>query len=338
MIKKIQTFLITGFLSSCASIPDVTYKYYKTDWKTTIKITQTVGCNSDKTNALILNTPDIKTSYFSNLEKDPIKIKIKDLETLSSDASITMELTTDGRLQAINQESVGQGEAIIKSAVSLATAAIGAKGMNMSFSNKGKVVPECSVLSEWSDKPVSLVYLATIDSNTQVDEIIELSPAPQSKFLYDKLSAILPNFKATITKKTDLISGPSFTKKDSTNVVLLELQEMESVSLSIRSDKDPSEVGDAIIFAPKDKTHTVPIPKAALFGKQTFAIKLSEAGSVTSIGYGKTTGVTGALNSLDSIAKSQSASAEAADLKAQADLIVQQQRLVSCQTKPKDCK
>jgi hypothetical protein len=78
--------------------------------------------------------------------------------------------------------------------------------------------------------------------------------------------------------------------------------------------------------------------KAALFGKQTFTVSLSEAGAVMSVGYGKNAGTASALNAIGAIVNTETAAAKAAELKAQADLIAQQQRLVLCQTKPDQCK
>jgi hypothetical protein len=84
----------------------------------------------------------------------------------------------------------------------------------------------------------------------------------------------------------------------------------------------------------------LPIPKAALFGKQTFSLSLSEAGTITAVDYGKQTGAAGALNAAGSIATAvdpETPTAKAADLKAQADIIAQQQRLLRCQRAPASC-
>ena len=84
----------------------------------------------------------------------------------------------------------------------------------------------------------------------------------------------------------------------------------------------------------------LPIPKPALFGKQTFALTLTESGRITSLGYGRTAGAPGARNAVGSLAGEQTAedTAEAAALKAAADLIAQQARLNTCVLKPTECK
>ncbi len=93
-------------------------------------------------------------------------------------------------------------------------------------------------------------------------------------------------------------------------------------------------------MVPSPKTYLLPIPKAALFGKQNFALSLADSGAVTAIEYGKATGAAGPLNVLGAAATAaapDSTAAKAAEVKAQADLIAQQQRLTRCQAHPAQC-
>jgi hypothetical protein len=58
------------------------------------------------------------------------------------------------------------------------------------------------------------------------------------------------------------------------------------------------------------------------------------------VDYGKSNGAAGALNASNAILTAgapESTASKAADIKAQADLIAQQQRLVRCQAKPESC-
>ena len=96
----------------------------------------------------------------------------------------------------------------------------------------------------------------------------------------------------------------------------------------------------AKLTAPDAQTYVLPIPKAALFGKQSFSLALSEAGVITSVEYGKNTGAASVLNAAGAAATAQApetTAAKAADVKAQADLIAQQQRLARCQANPAQC-
>jgi hypothetical protein len=62
---------------------------------------------------------------------------------------------------------------------------------------------------------------------------------------------------------------------------------------------------------------------------------------LTSVQYVSNSGAAGALgsaNSLATIAQGETTSAKVAEVKAEADLIAQQQRLLQCQADPKSCK
>ena len=99
--------------------------------------------------------------------------------------------------------------------------------------------------------------------------------------------------------------------------------------------------GEAPVPVPDSAEHYwLPIPKAAFFGKQQFALALSGYGSVTKLEYGKSTGVSDATdvaNALAKTAEGPSTAAQAAAVQAQSDLIYQQQRLVTCKVSPTTC-
>jgi hypothetical protein len=339
MFRLTVATLITGILTGCATLPDVTYSYYPAKWNATVTVTQTVGCNTSKTAAVVLNSPSVTTAYSSKTDSKPFQFKVKDLQSLSADVDMTMAFTDDGRLKSINQSTTGQGEAIIKSAASLITA-VGAKVMFTPpkvGAPPSTTLPECAQIDSWGgSKPVTLTYRASITPDN-LDSTVPLDAAPETKDLYRLLKNILPTLKVSVGKVTDVISGPSYDKQSS-DVVLLELQKIGAVEIVISSSSSVDPLGLSRIVIPQDRTYKLPIPKAALFGKQSFALTLSEAGAVTSVTYGKNVGTAGALNALSTLAGTQTAAAEAADLKSQADLIAQQQRLVLCQTKPEQCK
>ena len=77
-----------------------------------------------------------------------------------------------------------------------------------------------------------------------------------------------------------------------------------------------------------------------MFGKQSFTLTLADSGAVTAVDYGKVSGASGGLNASTSAMGTmvpESTANKAADMKAQADLIAQQQRLVRCQAQPDKC-
>jgi len=90
----------------------------------TVTITQTVACNQSQDGFVVVTTPSITSTYSANYSKGPYRIKIRDFEGGFSgfaDSDASFAFFDDGRLKSVNQSTTGQGEAVIKSAVTLAT-------------------------------------------------------------------------------------------------------------------------------------------------------------------------------------------------------------------------
>lgn len=105
-------------------------------------------------------------------------------------------------------------------------------------------------------------------------------------------------------------------------------------------------IGTAHILVPipcinpdsSDCTYDLPIPKAELFGTQSFSLSVAQSGEITSIEYGMNSGTAGALTAANSIITPETPASEASALKAQSDLIAQQTRYVLCETQRDQCK
>jgi hypothetical protein len=277
----------------------------------------------------------VSTAYSSDFSEKPFSVRIRDLDGWFADTDSTMTFSDDGRLKGFNNVATGQGEAIVKSAVTLLTA-LG--GFKIQQQPDVSVEEECKLVETWGGgKPVTLVYRETIDAKSVGRSKLPVEPGPESKDLYRRLQKALPKLTVTVSQPTEHASGPSYdAARAPSGMVLLEVQKVGTVGVTIEVDGEG--IANAQVLTPRSETHKLPIPPAALFGKQTFALALSEAGSIASVTYGKTSGAAGFLNALQSIAATDSAAAKAAELKAEADLIFQQQRLVTCQANPKDCK
>jgi hypothetical protein len=48
-------------VAGCASTPDVIYKYYPPQAQSTVTVTQTIDCTSDKTALIVVSTPALNT-------------------------------------------------------------------------------------------------------------------------------------------------------------------------------------------------------------------------------------------------------------------------------------
>src|SRR5262245_12306405 len=127
MLRSIAVVCLAGSLVACASIPDVEYNYYLSKMNGVATVTQTVACAPDMQSLVIVNTPSFVPTYSADLDRGTYKITIRDIEGTFrgfADSSANFGFYDDGRLKSVNQSSTGQGEAAIKSTVSLGTTVV----------------------------------------------------------------------------------------------------------------------------------------------------------------------------------------------------------------------
>lgn len=334
-------------LGGCASVPDVTYRYFGTTWQSTVQVVLTVGCASvpntggapgsriDK--PIILYAPTVNTAY----SRDPglvLSLNISRLSRFAADVDVAMTLTEDGRLEGINQSTTGAGEAIVKSFVSLGSSLGGlpkSAATTMGWSRNlatpaDKSQDACAFIKSWvgASKPATLTYRGAVNPgvHTSPDDI-ELRPAPDSADLHAALQDVLPRLSVQLGAPAALQAGPVMNAVSPDDAVLIELQKVNTLSVTINSSAEQVPIAQTVIIYPTKDLYRLPIPRAALFGQQRFGLKLSHSGTVTTISYGRTSGVAGAANALNDLVKTQTAATEAAALKAQIDLIKNQQEL-----------
>jgi hypothetical protein len=347
---SVRVLFVATLLSACASIPDVEYSYYMAKMNGVATVTQSVSCTPDKAGLIIVNTPSFVPTYSADLNRGAYKISIRDIEGTFrgfADSDASFSFYDDGRLKTINQGTTGQGEAAIKSIVSLGTTVLGVAGAHIALV---KTLPECDIIDKWAGPPkpgekatVSLSYRSELNFPGNPPPIagIEIKPVDSNLELYSQLSenGRLPKLKMWFGQPSDSGSRAARRLADvAAPSVKLTLQKVATVEVKITADQKP--IFKANVAVPAGDTYDLPIPKAALFGDQKFALTLSEAGAITAVDYSKKTGVAGAANAGASIATAltpESTSAKASDLKAQADLMAQQARPHRCQVSPATC-
>jgi hypothetical protein len=331
---------IACLLGGCASTPDVVYKYYPSQVHSTATVTQTVDCTGDKTALIIVNTPAISSIYTADYSRKPYSLRIKGLAGAIADSDVSFNFFDDGRLKSVNASTTGQGEAAVKSAISLITA-VAAIGGGGGEGVKPAPLPECTAVANWGGgKPVTLTYSQVIDFKKAAAGEVELRPTPQSEPLWKLLKGPhLPTLAVYVRSQTDNDSGAYYAGPvDKPGALLLELQHTSNAQVEIHAQG--ASIFTTTLTLPLATTYQLPIPKAAAFGKQTFCLTLAESGAVTAVGYGKLSGASGGLNAATSVAGAaapESTANQAADIKARADLIAQQQRLARCKAQPDKC-
>ena len=281
----------------------------------TVTITQTVACNQSQDGFVVVTTPSITSTYSANYSKGPYRIKIRDFEGGFSgfaDSDASFAFFDDGRLKSINQSTTGQGEAVIKSAVTLATTiSAAAAGFDASVPIP-TLKAECDAITaaqpvpKTGDPPasgaVTFSYQFQFDdtlSNMTLGKPIPVDISPGSQKLFDTIfkrknvaSKVRPQIKIGPFEDTrGRVKYANVCGASEANVVELELKNTGSTRIDVLIDNDVGKlrsIWNASVTLPRSGTYCLPIPRAALFGKQNFSLTLTEAGAIAAVDYGKT--------------------------------------------------
>lgn len=349
-------------LAGCATTPDVALRYYPTTWGANVSVVRTVACDAAGTQLLITHAATVAPWFTA--DRDPAgvrQIELRRLRNLLSDTDVKVEFMPDGRLKSINQSASGQGEVFVKAAMSvlaMATASVALKpnassspaalsdGITQALregdntrATPAETAAACKIINAVGrDKPISLIYGTSIGPKRSAG-VHPLEVRPEMKWLNEALEPVfaapLMLTVTTADPKQDVDIHPVYTPPAGDDGLLLNMQKLRQLTLTIGYWS--TTIATSTLRVPTAATYPLPIPKAPLFGKQTFALTVAEDGSISMLGYGTTSGAAAVLGAVDAALKPETASAKAAELKAEADLIAQQQRLAVCQTRPSDC-
>lgn len=330
------------FAVSCAHTPSVKVNYFLAQSEVSFKVIRTVACDEGG-NPIAATTIIPTVRHFADREAGAQPLPLAALKGAFSDTDVKFEFYEDGRLKSINASSTGQGEAIFKSAISLlATAAA-------SEVPRDDIPTECANIKKWGGgKPLTLTYEASInlDKNPLNAEQI-ITPDAGSAYYAQELKQALGGVCAYITERgPSSTSSPGEYTASKKNEALLTLRQPGRVSITITAGppglcKAHRLWSGEVLAGQFGKSYLLPIPRPATFGKQVFAVSLAESGALTSLQYASNTGAAQTLvvaNSAWTAAQGTTDAQEVAALKAEADVIAAQQRLVQCKANHETCK
>jgi hypothetical protein len=191
---------------------------------------------------------------------------------------------------------------------------------------------------------LSLTYEGLVDlSAGQAGVSQTIDPDEASKYYASQLQGAIGSVCA-IYVRAALPAKPA-TYVGRTSGLLLAAREPGSADLQVfagDAGKCANRVYSAAVpVAQFGQDYDLLIPKAPVFGKQVFGASFSEAGALQSIQYVTTTGAGQVLNVVEAgrgATAGQTTAEKAAAVQAEADLIAQQQRLVTCRADPANCK
>ncbi len=340
MSKPALAALSLCLASGCASLPDVTVTYFAPKSRTTLTVTQSMDCNKEHTAVFVVSSVSATTTFVADRTR-PYSVSYKAFDKTFADVDMAISLTEDGRLKSINANSTGQGEAILKSAAAFALEVIAFTARGILEGGRPRIrLKECDIIAAWgNDKGVTLVYGGALDNGaTRGDG--QLTVEPGSSDLHGLLKKQLPAYivRTAQASPTAPVTSPGPAREDDSIWLQFPNAGRAKVEVLSSTESATNSIWTSSVPVTVQGDHRLPIPKPALFGKQTFSLVLSDSGGVSSVGYGKGAGLAGALNAGSALlATHETAAEQAAQLRAQADLIAQTQRLARCKAKPDTC-
>lgn len=323
-------------LGGCAHLPTATIGYYLPTSEVTFKVVRTVACDAGG-NPIVATAVTPTARHFANTSgADALhQVELAKLKGQLSDSDVKFEFFEDGRLSGVNASATGQGEAILKTAITVASTAIKAGGLGILTLTPN----ECQQIKDFGGgKPLTVTYTSKVglaDGATT-----DLQPDADSEFYVSQLKAVFLPLKATTVRHANPGKPFAFTKDPNDVVITGRQPGTVHVKVEVASAAKALWEGD-ITVAAVGTNYELPIPRPGAFGKKQIVVAFSESGAVRSIHYVANTGAGQALNVVSAgltAFQGNTATQKAAEVKAEADLIAQQQRLVACQADPTSCK
>ena len=298
-------------------------------------------------------------------------LNVSDIDFLLSDSDVAISVTEDGRLSTINSNNTGEASAIVKSIISVAAVFTGIKPLvfKQPLTPQDQQIKYCQTIIQYgtavdaSKQPglytLTLSYKQRLlfpQGNTITDANgihytvgnavpIPLDPG-STPFKTD--AELFPSFSFTMNAANNTDIQPAWTD-DKQAGPHIEVPTMMLLAVQMSGPvADMSQIGDFwndTWLAPTDTPVNIPLPKAPWFGKLNTTLQFSGSGLVNKVEYNKTNGLADLFSSGSQIVNQafppapavQTTAQKAADVQAHADLIYQQQRLISCQLDPKNC-
>ena len=334
-----KIFALAAFgssLAGCGSIPDAKVSYYLTKTRVTVKVTRSVLCDA-KNYPLVANTVLPGTGHSADLA-NPQPIQLAGLRGPLTDSDVKFEFYDDGRLKAVNTSMTGQGEAVVKAVTTLAStvAAFDATKSLPAFPK------ECAYVKERAgDKPLTLTYEVEVDPTKRAFQPIP--PDAASTAYAENLKSAIGEICVVAKDALVPVKPVEYAAKESDVLIAARQPAMVPIevgTVTAGSCLSPLYKG-TVPVAQLGTAFVLPIPRAAAFGKQTLSASFLDSGALSSVQYVNNSGTASALGAINSFAsnfKGESISDQVNAVKAQADLILQQQRLLQCQADPKNCK
>jgi hypothetical protein len=326
--------LMVVLFGGCAHLPDAQLGYYHARSKATFKVVRTVGCDASN-NIIVASAVTPTVTHLADRSRF-FTLNLTSLKGSFSDSDVKIDLYEDGRLKGVNTTVTGQGETILKTATTIIAALVGLDSGSRQFPE------ECGFIKSTvgEGKALSVTYEGEIDPS-KLNSQQSIPPDVASAYYAVKLAKALGAVFALVQNVEPPNAPLAYTPKPQDVVLHVRQPGTALVRVSAGEGSGDTLWDGSLVVAQVGKDYTVPIPAGAIFGKEVFAAAFLESGAVSTLQYAKNTDVGQALNVASSVitaAQGKTTAQKVEELKGEADLILQQQRLVQCMADPKNCK
>ena len=354
MFRPLFILYLISLLTACGSLPDVKVGYYLPKANLIITVTQSAAC-------LKQDDGSWKTSLRSSAEYQP-KYSADTTQTYSVDLSrlnswygkpdIDFSFTEDGRLTSVNSTGAGQGEELITGvAKALSLGGVGVKSFDPGPHGCERLVKHNRAHDGKTEGgPTVLSVVLQGNSDLGDKKVIEFKPINISVEDYDMMKKdIFGTITASIGKATS--SAKAEHEFDAANYKGEKIAYRSSASVPVTTvikDSDGNETykSEANIAAPQHGTvHYLPVQKAPFIGENSMKLTFAHNGNIIGLKYGSDSGAGALFSSLNTAYETlkldpqptTTTAQQAEAVKAQADLIYQNERLAQCMLAPSLC-
>ncbi|WP_156777184.1 hypothetical protein [Erythrobacter sp. NAP1] len=338
---QVTLLLITLLLVGCVKAPPVSVSYYLPKTSVSVSVIATAACDASGQNPIVSVAVTPTATHHADLAPDGHKtIDLTAIQGGFSNTDIKVGFREDGRISSLNSTSEGRGGEILKTTISLVSKVA---GIGQGFQE------ECEkIVAYGGGKPISLKFHTELDLSHAKKTVPQvLQPAPESSFYFNELRSAIGDFYAGYCETTAPVIPISHSETNAN--LLLHARQPGSASVRVVGDaghlcdldQEPLWAGQVPV-AQFGVGYTMPIPRSPAFGKQVFSVTFAESGALEEINYATNEGSSSALGVVNEAIEAASSSQDStatilAETKAEADLIVQQQRLVQCLADPANC-
>jgi hypothetical protein len=325
---------LASTLGACAQTPPVQTTYYAARSMVHIRVTRTLGCNTAN-QPIVASTVTATSSHAADL-RQPRTLSLARLGGEFANSDLRMDFYADGRLKGMNVTTTGQGETILRSAIKLAELALERN------EDRADIEMLCQRFkAAFGTNPLSLSFEIAEDFSGDAG-LRAIPPDVQSEALYNQYRDLIGDTCLRIGEVT--APAAPVTLPRAGNYVMLRARQPAlaevGVAIGPRGSCGISTIWAAQVpVAQRGTDYDIPIPRAAMFGRQQFVAAFEESGAITQLQYARDSGAAGLVNVLQAAGEAvqTTTTEETAQLRGEADLIAAQQRLIRCRTSPANC-